>query len=100
MHIADENKFFLIFLLVNTHHGDVLVTTNVSGQLEIKHLKPSKTFLMNKKWKTTKSVTVSAADATTNRTVNINGKSVVHMEPTIKELVLMSVLFIQGKKWQ
>ena len=96
-HIVDENKYFLILLLVNNHNGNVLVTTNVSGLLEINHLKPRKTVVVSKKWKTKTLVTVSAIDAATNLTVNINGESLVYLEPTIKESVSLKVLYIKGK---
>ena len=96
-HILDENKFFAAFVLVNNYHGDVLVTTNVSGQLEIEHLKPTKKVVKSKKWKTKKWFSVSAVDATTNRTVDINEHSVIHLETTIKDLISLNVLYIQGK---
>ena len=96
-HILDENKLFAMFVLVNNYHGDVLVTTNVSGQLEIDHLKPTKTMVKSKQWKTKKWLSVSAVDATTNRTVDINEHSVIHLEPTIKKLISLNVLYIQGK---
>ncbi|CAB3992609.1 uncharacterized protein LOC113676378 [Paramuricea clavata] len=94
----DENKFFAVFVLVNNYHGDVLVTTNVSGQLEIDHLKPTKKVVKSKKWKTKKWLSVSAVDATTNRTVDINEHSVIHLEPTIKNLIWLNVLYIQAPK--
>ena len=96
-HILDENKFFAVFLLVNNYHGDVLVTTNVSGQLEFEHLKPTKKVVKSKQWKTKKWLSVSAVDATTNRTVDINEHSIIHLEPTIKDLISLNVLYIQGK---
>ena len=96
-HIVDENKYFLILLFVNNHNDDVLVTTNVSGLLKINYLKPAKTVVVSKKWKTKTSVTVSAIDAATNQTVNINGESLVYLEPTIKESVSLKVLHIKGK---
>ena len=96
-HIVDENKYFLIFLLVNNHNDDVFVTTNVPGLLEINHLKPGKTVVVGKKWKTKTSVTVSAIDAATNQTVNINGESLVYLEPTIEESISLNVLHVKGK---
>ena len=95
--MVDENIFFLIFLLVNDHRGDVLVTTNVSGQLEVNNIKPTKTVATSKRWKTKTWVTVSAIDATTNQTVNINGQSVVKLKPTTEEFLTLKVLHIQGK---
>ena len=62
--MVDENIFFLIFLLVNDHRSDVLVTTNLSGQLKVDNIKPTKTVVTSKIWKTKTSVTVSATDAT------------------------------------
>ena len=56
--MVDENIFFLIFLLVNDYRGDVLVTTNVSGQLEVNNIKPTKTVATSKRWKTKTWVTV------------------------------------------
>jgi hypothetical protein len=86
-----------VFLLVNNYHGDVLVTTNVSGQLETDHLKPTKKVVKSKQWKTKKRLSVSVVDATTNRTVVINGHLIIHLEPTIKDLISLNVLYIQGK---
>ncbi|CAB4021189.1 Hypothetical predicted protein, partial [Paramuricea clavata] len=83
----DESKFYVVIVLVNNCRGDVLVTTNVSGQLKIDHLKPTKTVVKSKRWKTKKWLSVSVVDATTNRTVDINGHSVIHLEPTIKKLI-------------
>ena len=94
-----EKKFVLIFLLVNDHRGDVLVTTNVSGQLDVNYIKPMKTVAISKTWKTKTSVTVSAIDATTNQTVNINEQSVVYLEPTTEEFLSLKVLNIKGRKY-
>ena len=82
---------------MNDHRSDVVVTTNVSGQLEIDNLKPTETIMKNKKWITKTSFTVSAVEASTNGAVEINGKSIVHLEATTKELMSEKVLYIEGK---
>ncbi|XP_028418292.1 uncharacterized protein LOC114543560 [Dendronephthya gigantea] len=93
----DENKFFLLFLLVNIYPGDVSVTANVSDKLEKFDLKPTRRALMTKKWKTKKTLILSAVDGNTNRTVKINGQSVIRLQPTPKNRVRsLIVLIIKG----
>ena len=94
----DQSKYFMSFVLVNDHHGDVIVTTNISGQLEIDNLKPTETVLKSKKWVTKKFVSVSAIEVSTNRAIDINGQSVIHLKPTTKELMPMTFLRVKGKK--
>ena len=99
LQIADENRFFIIFLLVNGHRRDVLVTANLSGQLEVNRIKPTKMLSKSKIVKTRTSLTLTAIDAITNQTVNINGKSVVYLEPIIEKLLSLRVLHITGKNY-
>ncbi|XP_028412359.1 uncharacterized protein LOC114535177 [Dendronephthya gigantea] len=94
----DENKFFLVFVLVNNYHGDVFVTTNVSGKVEKFNLKPGNRVVKSKKWKTERSLILSAVDVSTNQTVDINGQSIIHLQSTSKERVSLRVLTIQVQK--
>ena len=94
----DQSKYFVSFLLINDHHGNVIVTTDVSGQVEIDNLKPKATVLKRMKWVTKKVVTVSAVEASTNEAVNINGQPVIHLEPTSKGLTSMKFLRIKAPK--
>ncbi|XP_028412377.1 uncharacterized protein LOC114535195 [Dendronephthya gigantea] len=93
----DENKFFLVFILVNNYHGDVLVTANVSGKFAKFNLKPTNRVVKSKKWKTERSLILSAVDASTNQTVDINGQSIICLQSTSKERVSLRVLTIQAK---
>ena len=96
---VDQSKYFISFVLVNDHHGNVIVTTNVSGRMEIDNLKPKATVMKKMKWVTKKLVTVSAVEASTNESVNINGQPVFHLEPTNKELISTKFLHIKGKNF-
>ena len=96
LHFVDKRNFFIVFLLVNKYRGEVLITTNVSGRLKSFHLKPTKTVVKIRRWKTRKSLAVSAVDAGTNQIVHINGQSVVYLNPTMIELISLNVLRIQG----
>ena len=92
----DENNFFVVFIVENDHHADVIVRTNISGILEVDHLKPKEFLTKRKKWKTKKSLTVSAVDASTNRAVDINGQSIIHLESKTSEYLTLKVLNIKG----
>ena len=83
---------------MNDHHGDIIATTNNSGQIEIDNLKPTETVLKTKKWVTKKFVAISSIEVSGNRAIDINGHSVIHLKPTTKELrPLKTFLRIKGK---
>ena len=96
---VDQSKYFISFLLVNDHHNNVIVTTKVTGQVEIDNLKPEATVMKDMKWVTKKLVTVSAVEASTNEAVHINGQAVIHLEPTTKELISTKFLHIEGNSF-
>ena len=92
----DENRFFVVFVVENDHNADVTVRTSISGMLEVDHLKPKEILTKGRKWKTKKSLSISAVDASTNRTVNINGQSIIHLESKTSEYLTLKVLKIEG----
>ena len=92
-----QSKYFMFFVRVNDHHSDVIVTTDISGQIEFDNFKPTETVLKTKKWVTKKFVTVSTIEVSGNLTIDINGHSVLHLKPTTKELMPMTFLRIKVK---
>ena len=92
----DENSFFVVFVVENDHNANVTVRTNISGMLEVGHLKPKEILTKSKKWTTKKSLSASVVDASTYRTVNINGQSIIHLESKTSEYLTLKILKIEG----
>ena len=94
--MIDKNKYFISLLLENNYHGDVLVTINASGLLKNVYMEPAETVFKNEKWMIKTSLTVSAIEAGTSRVLQVNGKSVIYLKPTMEKPVVLKILNIKG----
>ena len=83
--------------MVNNYHGTVFVSTNVSSELESFYLNATNSAVISKKRKTDLPMILSAVDARTNLTVEINKQSIVRLQPSTKESISPTVLNIEGK---
>ena len=95
-HFLDQNVFFIVFIVENVHDNDVIVRTNISGNLEVDYLKPKAILSKSKNLKTKTSLSVSAVDSSTGQAIEINGQSVIHLEPTTSDFMTLEVLTIRG----
>ncbi|XP_028411928.1 lysyl oxidase homolog 2-like [Dendronephthya gigantea] len=89
-----EKDYFLVFLMVNEYNSDVLVTTDVSGQLNNFNLKKGGTMLKSEVVKGKNTFSLSAVNAETEEAVHINGQPVVNLEPTSKEEMSLHLLTV------
>ena len=95
-YFLDQTAFFVVFILENDYDNDVKVNTNIAGNLEIDYLKPKEILSKSKNLKTKTSLTVSAVDTSTSQALDVNGQSVIHLEPTTSEFMTLQVLIIRG----
>ena len=95
-HFLEQSKFFIVFIVDNVYNDDVIVRTNISGKLEVDYLKAKAILSKSKSWKEKTSLTVTAVDASTGQALNVNGKSVIHLESTTSEFMTLQVLAIRG----
>ncbi|XP_028408854.1 uncharacterized protein LOC114531441 [Dendronephthya gigantea] len=93
----EDGKYFIAFVLENNYHTAVIVTINVSGQLEYVYLKAAETALRSKTWNTKSSLIVSAVEAGTDRALAINGQLGLHLKPTALKFLALNVLKIEEK---
>ena len=95
-HNLENSRYFIWLIIENDHKADVIVKTSISGTLQSDYLKPAEIVIKRKDWKTKKSLSISAVEASTNRKLYINGKSVIHVEST--KVVRLKVLNVQSKE--
>ena len=95
-HFLDQIAFFVVFILENDYDNNVKVSTNIAGHLEIDYLKPKAILSKSKNLKTKTSLIVTAVDASTSQALNVNGQSVIHLEPTTSEFMTLQVVIIRG----
>ena len=95
-HYLGNSRYFIFVIVENRHKADVIVTTNISGTLQSDYLKPGEIVVKHKNWKTKMSLSISAVEASTNRKLYINGKSVIHVESA--KVVKMKTLNVQDGK--
>ena len=93
----DERKFFIVTKIVNNYHHNVLVNITVSSVFEVRLLRPLKSFLICKGWKTKKSITVTAIDPATNQTIDISGQSETRISAK-RRLASINVLHVRVEK--
>ena len=92
----DRIKYFVIFVLENHYSKDVIVRINISGKLKVNHVRARAFLTISKNWNTKKMLSITAIDAATKRALYINGRSVIHLQSTIKQRLTLKVLKIRG----
>ena len=88
-----EEKFYVVFLLVNNFDGDVVVSTGLPGTSGQITMKAGDTVVVSEQPNNNKPISVTAVD-TASRSVNVNEQSSVSITPAKVFGATFQVLFL------
>ncbi|XP_046853752.1 uncharacterized protein LOC124446913 [Xenia sp. Carnegie-2017] len=89
-----EKKFYVVFLIVNNHGDDIVVSTELPGSSGEIPIKTGTTFVVSEQPSNDNPIAVTAIDSKSSRELNINGERSVEIKPSSMFGASFQVLFV------